>query len=155
MIRMILRQIWNERRANALVFLELLVVSVCLFYTADYLYIKYKEYKRPLGFDIGHVYNVELGVVPEGSPDFDTTAVHTSGRGKPGFRYDRCPYEWCGGGFPDDYRAPVDRSEGRVGLLYPQPFSLQVLESVRLVSWYRYAASRFRPVCRPQLFPGL
>lgn len=79
MIRMILRQIWNERRANALVFLELLVVSVCLFYTADYLYIKYKEYKRPLGFDIGHVYNVELGVVPEGSPDFDTTAVHTSG----------------------------------------------------------------------------
>ena len=36
MIRMILRQIWNERRANALVFLELLVVSVCLFYTADY-----------------------------------------------------------------------------------------------------------------------
>ena len=40
MIRMILRQIWNERRANALVYLELLVVSVCLFYTADYLYIK-------------------------------------------------------------------------------------------------------------------
>ena len=34
MIRMILRQIWNERRANALVFLELLVVSVCLFYSA-------------------------------------------------------------------------------------------------------------------------
>ena len=131
MIRMILRQIWNERRANALVYLELLVVSVCLFYTADYLYIKYTEYKRPLGFDIGHVYNVELGVVPEGSPDFDTTAVHTSGA------------------------VPVDRSEGRVGLLYPQPFSLQVLESVRLVSWYRYAASRFRPVCRPQLFPGL
>lgn len=79
MIRLILRQIWNERRANALVFLELLVVSVCLFYTADYLYIKYTEYKRPLGFDIEHVYNVALGVVPEGSADFDTTAIHTSG----------------------------------------------------------------------------
>ena len=79
MIRLILRQIWNERRANALVFLELLVVSVCLFYAADYLYIRYKEYKRPLGFDIEHVYNVALGVVPEGSADFDTTAIHTSG----------------------------------------------------------------------------
>ena len=49
-------------------------VFSCLLYAADYLYVKYKEYKQPLGFDISHVYKVWLGVVPETSADYDTTA---------------------------------------------------------------------------------
>ena len=52
---------WNERKANVLIFLELLVVFICLLYASDYLYVKYKEYKQPLGFDISHVYKVWLG----------------------------------------------------------------------------------------------
>lgn len=69
---------WNERKANLLIFLELLVVFICLLYASDYLYVKYKEYKQPLGFDISHVYKVWLGVVPQNSADYDTTAVHTT-----------------------------------------------------------------------------
>lgn len=69
---------WNERKANVLIFLELLVVFICLLYASDYLYVKYKEYKQPLGFDISHVYKVWLGVVPQNSADYDTTAVHTT-----------------------------------------------------------------------------
>ena len=69
---------WNERKANVLIFLELLVVFICLLYASDYLYVKYKEYKQPLGFDISHVYKVWLGVVPQNSADYDTTSVHTT-----------------------------------------------------------------------------
>lgn len=78
MIASMIRQMWNERKANVLILLELLVVFSCLLYAADYLYVKYKEYKQPLGFDISHVYKVWLGVVPETSADYDTTVVHTT-----------------------------------------------------------------------------
>lgn len=69
---------WNERKANVLIFLELLVVFICLLYASDYLYVRYREYKQPLGFDISHVYKVWLGTVSETSADYDTTTVHSS-----------------------------------------------------------------------------
>lgn len=78
MIASMIRQMWNERKANVLILLELLVVFSCLLYAADYLYVKYKEYKQPLGFDISHVYKVWLGVVPETSADYDATDTHTT-----------------------------------------------------------------------------
>ncbi len=72
-----IRQMWNERKENVLIVLELLVVFSCLLYAADYLYVKYKEYNRPLGFDISHVYKIQLGAVPENSEDYDTMPEHT------------------------------------------------------------------------------
>ena len=77
MLRMILIQLWNERKANVMLFLELMVVSVFLWYAADALYVSYKEYARPMGFDISHVYHVQLGTVPQSSADYDTTALHS------------------------------------------------------------------------------
>ena len=74
---MIFIQLWNERKSNVLIFLELVVVSVCLWYASDALYVYYKQFSRPLGFDISHVYYVELATVPKGSADYDTTAVHS------------------------------------------------------------------------------
>lgn len=74
---MIFIQLWNERKSNVLIFLELVVVSVCLWYASDALYAYYKQFSRPLGFDISHVYYVELATVPQGSADYDTTAVHS------------------------------------------------------------------------------
>lgn len=74
---MIFIQLWNERKSNVLIFLELVVVSVCLWYASDALYVHYKQFSRPLGFDISHVYYVELATVPEGSADYDTSAVHS------------------------------------------------------------------------------
>jgi len=81
MLRKILNQLWNEKKGNLLIGLELLVVSVFLWYTVDSLYTKYKQFTLPLGFDISHVYNVELGMIPQDSPDYiqPEEGVPTSG----------------------------------------------------------------------------
>lgn len=76
MLRMIFIQLWNERKTNMLIYLELVIVSVFLWYAADALFVNYKSYSRPVGFDISHVYYVELATVPQGSADYDTTAAH-------------------------------------------------------------------------------
>ena len=55
-----------------LIYLELVIVSVFLWYAADALFVNYKGYSRPLGFDISHVYHVELATVPQNSTDYDT-----------------------------------------------------------------------------------
>ncbi|MDH6357817.1 FtsX-like permease family protein [Parabacteroides sp. PF5-9] len=70
MIKKTIKQLWNERRSNLLIGLELLVVSVFLWYTVDELLRDYKRFSMPLGFDISHVYYVELSSIPSESPDY-------------------------------------------------------------------------------------
>lgn len=77
MYKMILKQLWNERKGNLFIWLEMLVVSIFLWYAADALFVMYKLYSQPLGFDIGHTYHVSFGVIPKESPDYDTTLVHS------------------------------------------------------------------------------
>ena len=77
MLRMIFIQLWNERKSNVLIFLELVVVSVFLWYASDALYVQYRSFVRPLGFDISNVYHVQLATVPVSSADYDTSAVHS------------------------------------------------------------------------------
>ncbi len=60
MIKHILIRVWNERRANFWVGLELLLISVCLWFVIDFLYVKIHTYYQPLGFDIEHTYEVKL-----------------------------------------------------------------------------------------------
>ena len=55
----------------------MLVVSIFLWYAADALFVMYKLYSRSLGFNIEHTYHVSFGVIPEESPDYDTTSVHS------------------------------------------------------------------------------
>lgn len=78
MIKSILIQLWNERKSVILIWVELLVVSVLMWYLADALYLQYKQYTSPIGINIDHVYHVQLGTVPVGSADYDTTTVHGS-----------------------------------------------------------------------------
>lgn len=75
---MIFIQLWNERKSNVLIFLELVVVSLFLWYATDSLYVQYKRYARPMGFDISNVYYVQLSTVPRNSADYDTTTMHSS-----------------------------------------------------------------------------
>lgn len=77
MWKQLFKQLWNERTNNGLIWLELFVVAVFLWYATDALYVNYRDYTRPLGFDISHVYHVELAVVPTESADYDTTAIHS------------------------------------------------------------------------------
>lgn len=65
------------------IWLEMLVVSIFLWYAADALFVMYRLYSQPLGFNIEHTYHVSFGVIPEESPDYDTTSVHSE-RGRRG-----------------------------------------------------------------------
>lgn len=64
MIKHLLKQIWAQRSVNAWLWFELMIVSVCLFYVMDYLYVTGRLYATPLGFDTEHVYRVKLASIP-------------------------------------------------------------------------------------------
>lgn len=70
MIKKLLTQIKNEWRNNLWLALELLVVSVVMWYVVDYIYTQTATYLEPRGFDIEHCYLVEMGKLTEKSPDF-------------------------------------------------------------------------------------
>ena len=46
MYKMILKQLWNERKGNLFIWLEMLVVSIFLWYAADALFVMYKLYSQ-------------------------------------------------------------------------------------------------------------
>lgn len=59
--------------------MELLIVFVCLSYIVDYLYTTGRTYFSPLGYDVEHVYKVELGEVSPQSTAYDnqiTDSMH-------------------------------------------------------------------------------
>ncbi len=60
MIRHLLKLIWTQRQTNLLITLELLLVSVCLWYVVDFMYVSTTTYFKPLGFDIKHTYNISF-----------------------------------------------------------------------------------------------
>ena len=76
MTKKLLIQIKNEWLSNLWLVLELLVVSVVMWYVVDYLYTRAATYLEPKGFDIEHCYLIELGELTPKSPDY--IAGHTS-----------------------------------------------------------------------------
>jgi putative ABC transport system permease protein len=60
MIQHLIHIIWNQRKQNAWIWLELVLVIVCLWYTTLSLYNNYHRYSEPLGFDITHTYRLEV-----------------------------------------------------------------------------------------------
>ncbi|KAA6322991.1 hypothetical protein EZS27_027527 [termite gut metagenome] len=58
MIKQILKQIWNERRSNAWLWAELLLVSVVLWVIVDCGYVTLRVYLQPHGFNIEHTYQL-------------------------------------------------------------------------------------------------
>lgn len=56
MNRNLLKQIWNERRSNAFLWMELFVVFVILWYIVDVVYVTLSIYNLPMGFDIENTY---------------------------------------------------------------------------------------------------
>lgn len=61
MIRHILKVIWNERKANAWIVLEFIIVFCVLWFCCDYLYYLGTRYFEPHGFDIDHTYTIKMG----------------------------------------------------------------------------------------------
>lgn len=63
-------QIRNEWRSNLWLALELLVVSVVMWYIIDLLYCRLATYLEPRGFDTEHCYLIDMGVLTDKSPDY-------------------------------------------------------------------------------------
>ena len=63
-------QIKNEWRGNTWLAIELLVVSVVMWFITDMLYCRIATYLEPRGFDISHCYLIEMGMLNEKSPDY-------------------------------------------------------------------------------------
>ena len=70
MTKKLLTQIKNEWLSNLWLALELLVVSVVMWYVVDYLYTRAATYLDPRGFNIEHCYLIELGELTPKSPDY-------------------------------------------------------------------------------------
>ncbi len=71
MIKQLFKQIWAQRAVNLWIWMELLIVFVCLSYLVDYLYSTARTYFTPLGYNTEHVYLVSLASVSPQSPAYD------------------------------------------------------------------------------------
>ena len=63
-------QIKNEWRSNTWLAIELLLVSVVMWYITDSLYCTAATYLEPRGFDIEYCYLIQMGKLNEKSPDY-------------------------------------------------------------------------------------
>lgn len=70
MNRQLIIQMWNERRQNIALWLELFLVSIVLWFVVDFLYVRLTVYYEPLGYDISHTYRLSIVPVPQDSPDY-------------------------------------------------------------------------------------
>lgn len=70
MIKHIWKIIWNERKHNIGLWIELMVVAVALWYIADNMYVTLNNYYKPLGFDTEHTYIMHLGLLNSNSSEF-------------------------------------------------------------------------------------
>ena len=61
MTQHILKIIWNERKTNAWIVLEYVLVFCILWFCCDYLYYIGKSYYEPMGFDINNTYSIQMG----------------------------------------------------------------------------------------------
>lgn len=69
-MKKLLTQIRNEWRSNLWLMIEMLVVSVVMWYIADYMYQTIETYIRPLGFNIDHTYKIGFDRLTDKSPAF-------------------------------------------------------------------------------------
>ena len=73
MIRHIFKIIWNERKANAWIVLEFLVVFSILWFCTDYMFFSGKLLFESQGYNADHVYKLNMEDNPDAQPaDEDT-----------------------------------------------------------------------------------
>lgn len=82
MIRHIFLLIWNQRKSNAWLWMELILVSIFLWGIVDYLYVTGKNYYTPLGFDIKHTYQIVLTELSDRSDRYIPQAKKTTTLGE-------------------------------------------------------------------------
>ena len=70
MKRKLLKQIRNEWRSNLWLGIELLIVSVVMWYITDNIFCKTAILNEPRGFNTDHCYHIDYSQLSSQSPDF-------------------------------------------------------------------------------------
>ena len=66
MIKQIFKIIWSERKINIWILFELVLVFCIIWFCVDYIYFFTKRYLEPTGYNVEHVYNINMGIKEEG-----------------------------------------------------------------------------------------
>lgn len=82
MIKQIFKIIWNQRRSNGWIWMELLVVFVALWYLVDMFVVQFYSYSRPLGYDITNCWRLSFDVYPEDAAEYVSDTTHASTEGE-------------------------------------------------------------------------
>lgn len=82
MIKHILKIIWNQRRNNSWIFMELLLVAAVLWIMIDSMLMTIYTYYSPLGFDITNVYKVNIGKITSDIEGYVPDSLHTTSDGE-------------------------------------------------------------------------
>ncbi len=64
MIRLIFKQIWNQRKQNGWIFIELMIASFFLWAVVDPVYVLYSNIQIPLGYVEEDSYVITMGMYP-------------------------------------------------------------------------------------------
>lgn len=70
MIKNILKQLWNQRKANSLIATELFLTFIFLWIIADQIFLQYEKYNRPMGFNIDNTYLIRIDELPSSARDY-------------------------------------------------------------------------------------
>ena len=70
-------QIKNEWRSSVWLFIELLLVSVVMWYIVDYVYVKATVYMSPRGYDVSNCYKITMAQISSDSPDYNPEYADT------------------------------------------------------------------------------
>lgn len=82
MIKQIIKQIWNEKRSNAWLWAELLLVFVALWFIVDWGYVHLYSYNQPLGFNIENTYQLTFAELTPQSKDYIPREQKTTSDGE-------------------------------------------------------------------------
>lgn len=70
-MKQLFKQIYNERRSNAFLWIELLLVFVVLWYIVDLVYVTLHVYYQPMGFNIENTYILRMNRLTDKSTEFN------------------------------------------------------------------------------------
>ncbi|MCD7931615.1 MAG: hypothetical protein LUH15_09800 [Tannerellaceae bacterium] len=72
MLRIIYKQLWNRKRSNGWILLELLLVFCLVWYIMDYLLLIGHDYNLKNYRDLNYTWQVNIAQLPEEHPDYST-----------------------------------------------------------------------------------
>lgn len=82
MIKLNIKQIWNERQSNAWLWVELIIVFIALWVIVDWTYVHIYTYFQPRGFNIENTYQIFCNKLTPQSPGYISNEQKTTRDGE-------------------------------------------------------------------------